>query len=290
MTYEFKFPISLGAGRRSIKGIHPAADVFPMLEGDDFANLKKDIEDHGLQHRIAIDAQGLLLDGRNRLRALLELGEEIEAQGHGFTSEDAITFIASSNIHRRHLTTSQRAAIAAELEKHYAEAARKRQAHGQTAPGKPLSANLREASAGKAAAQSAKAMNVSSRSVDSAKKVEKADAKLLEQVRQGKLTVNAAVKKISPPKKEKSKSEPAPKPKAHEHEWEWVCRTCGCKKAIPEAREGDVVPRKISQDEVVAYARKHPDVRPRDLARKFNVTEKRAKEAIDAVDAKEGKP
>ncbi len=52
--------------------------------------------------------------------------------------------------------------VGARLKDHYAAEARKRQAHGQTAPGKTLTANLPEAS-GEAREKAADAVNVSPR-------------------------------------------------------------------------------------------------------------------------------
>ena len=48
--------------------VHPAASVFPLIEGDDFFYLVESIRKNGVQHPIVV-RQGMLLDGRNRLRA-----------------------------------------------------------------------------------------------------------------------------------------------------------------------------------------------------------------------------
>jgi hypothetical protein len=49
--------------------IHPAAECFPMLEGDELRELREDIEARGLQEPIAF-LNGAVLDGRCRLAAM----------------------------------------------------------------------------------------------------------------------------------------------------------------------------------------------------------------------------
>ena len=60
-----------------IKGVHPAADLFPMVEGDEFRDLCADIKERGLAQPITVDRDGLLLDGRNRLMACFETNQEV---------------------------------------------------------------------------------------------------------------------------------------------------------------------------------------------------------------------
>jgi ParB-like chromosome segregation protein Spo0J len=47
---------------------HPAADLFPFMSDDELAELAVDIRAHGLLEPIVL-LDGLVLDGRNRLRA-----------------------------------------------------------------------------------------------------------------------------------------------------------------------------------------------------------------------------
>jgi len=61
--------------------VHPAAAVFPLIEGDDFDYLVESIIFNGVQHPIVVCrlADGdLLIDGRNRLRAV----DAARQQGH----------------------------------------------------------------------------------------------------------------------------------------------------------------------------------------------------------------
>jgi len=92
---------------------HPLADIFPLTEGEEFATFKADIAENGLRESIWL-WQGQIVDGRNRYRACRELGIEPsyrEWDGRG----DLLTFIISMNLHRRHLSESQRAMVGARI-------------------------------------------------------------------------------------------------------------------------------------------------------------------------------
>ena len=56
--------------------VHPAAAVFPLIEGDDFDDLCESIRHHGVQHPAVVRGTELL-DGRNRMRAC----ERLKAEG-----------------------------------------------------------------------------------------------------------------------------------------------------------------------------------------------------------------
>jgi hypothetical protein len=91
---------------------HPAADVFPLIEGVDFDLLVADLKANGLIYPITV-FKDMILDGRNRYRACLEA--RVEPRFVEFDGDDAIAFVVSVNIKRRHLDESQRAMVAARL-------------------------------------------------------------------------------------------------------------------------------------------------------------------------------
>lgn len=95
--------------------IHPIANLFPEMSESQFDELKQDIAQNGLQMPILMYG-GKVVDGRHRLRACSALGinpkfAELEAANDKSVEQSVI----SINLHRRHLTESQKAIIAARL-------------------------------------------------------------------------------------------------------------------------------------------------------------------------------
>lgn len=93
--------------------VHPAAELFPMMSPATFAGHLEDIRLNGLMEPIVIDREGRLIDGRNRERACEQLG--IAATTKVYAGSDVLQFVVSHNLHRRHLSDSQRAVIAAKV-------------------------------------------------------------------------------------------------------------------------------------------------------------------------------
>lgn len=92
--------------------VHPAAEIFPLLDAKAAAELALDIQRQGLIDPLVI-WDGFLLDGRNRRAACKEAS--VDPRVEEFTGEDPVDFIISKNIHRRHLKLGERALLAAEL-------------------------------------------------------------------------------------------------------------------------------------------------------------------------------
>ena len=92
--------------------VHPIADIFPLLDGPAMEALIDDIRERSQQEPIWL-YEGKIIDGRNRYLACQRLGHE--ARTKDFTGEDPIGFVLGANLHRRHLSESQRAMVAAKL-------------------------------------------------------------------------------------------------------------------------------------------------------------------------------
>src|SRR4051812_46078909 len=95
--------------------VHPISSIFPLLEGQGFQALVEDIRERGLQEQIVLHPDGSILDGRNRHRACQKAGVSPTFRTWSGCGSP-IEFVVSMNIRRRHLTASQRAVLALEIE------------------------------------------------------------------------------------------------------------------------------------------------------------------------------
>jgi N6-adenosine-specific RNA methylase IME4 len=166
---------------------HPLANLFPLIEGQEFEDLVADVAANGVRQAVTLyDNQ--VLDGRNRYRAWLRsgLGED-KITFRTFEGDDPLGFVISMNLRRRHLTESQRAIIAAELP---------RVGWGNRAKA-PAEALTRE--------ERAEMLNVSPRSVDRAQDVvTEGTPELVEAVKAGDVAVSAAAQITSLPKEQQA--------------------------------------------------------------------------------------
>jgi ParB-like chromosome segregation protein Spo0J len=181
-------------------GVHPFANAFPMITGADFAELVESIEEHGLREKIIVTSDGTLIDGRNRWAALDAIGWQdyssvTETLPEGTTEEDILELIVTRNLHRRHLTPSQKGMLGAELERQLAVITKR----GQGSPNYRRAAVKGEPEPEPtkrhqetAAARAAKLTGASERYVETAKAVMKDAPDLADGIRSGDMTLNAA--------------------------------------------------------------------------------------------------
>jgi len=94
---------------------HPAACIFPMLGEDELDALADDIRQHGLREPVVL-FEGKVLDGRNRWMACKLAGKVPVTREFEGTKLDALAFVWSTNVQRRHLTSNQTASANAERE------------------------------------------------------------------------------------------------------------------------------------------------------------------------------
>jgi N6-adenosine-specific RNA methylase IME4 len=160
---------------------HPFADLFPLIEGSDFTELKADIAANGVREPIWL-YQDQILDGRNRWLACNEL--RIEPPTREYDGDDPLGFVISLNLHRRHLDESQRAMVAARI--------------AVLPQGRPEETGK---FAGLSQPAAAEMLNVSERSVRTARKVvDEGTPELAAAVSRGKVSVSAAADVAELPK------------------------------------------------------------------------------------------
>jgi hypothetical protein len=188
---------------------HPLADLLPPMTSDERQKLKDDIKTQGQLDPITLH-QGKVLDGRHRQDICVELA--VTPSYVTYRGSSPAAFVASKNLARRHLTTSQRAAVGAELLPYFEKEANARRRAGNARGGAGKSSADRHSTCEakrKAADDAAKAVGVSGRSVSRARRVKEADPEAFEQVKAGKRSVDAAESQV---RADKARPEP-PEPK-----------------------------------------------------------------------------
>jgi 16S rRNA G966 N2-methylase RsmD len=173
--------------------VHPAANVFPMIDGDEFEALVKSISDHGLAEPIWLAPDGVLLDGRNRLAACQAAG--VTPAFRVYDGDDLVDFVVRLNIHRRHLTTGQKAMAANDLLPIYSSESKARQG---TRTDLDFRADLPGSSkpALRARDRAAAAVGTSGKSVAQAKRVTEKAPDLADKVRSGEVALDAAERQL----------------------------------------------------------------------------------------------
>jgi len=181
----------------------PEAAVWPLQSDDDLRKLAADIDENGQIHPIEL-YEGEILDGRNRYLAITKFCVKVrEPRFITVTPESPIRRVVSLNEMRRHLNESQRAMAAAKALEFFEEEARKRQAHGSTAPGRSASIEAQLLPPRRATADAADAFGTSDGSVQRAKRVQaKGSPKLTDAVERGNLSLGKAeqITKLYPDK------------------------------------------------------------------------------------------
>lgn len=183
---------------------HEVVNLFPEMTADEFADLKADIAANGLKTEIPV-RNGKILDGRHRIKACLELGSN---EWLNFLAEydtdprDEVQIALTFNLHRRHLSTSQKAMIGEDVRGIYDKQAKERQKQSggdkKSAAArveKSVVANVPQPITREPAARdkAAKTVGVGAKSIDAATAVKtKGAPELVQAVRSGKVTVTAA--------------------------------------------------------------------------------------------------
>lgn len=122
MKQDYLTPIEdLGQNWHDLQ-IHELCNLFPAMQDEDYSGLVASMRDHGFLSTdpiVLIESDPpkedlwLILDGRNRHLAAMDA--KVEPEFMVYNGENPIGFVTSRNLDRRHLTTGQKAAVAAEL-------------------------------------------------------------------------------------------------------------------------------------------------------------------------------
>lgn len=180
--------------------LHPLCTLFPRVTGAEFDALVSDIKANGLRSPIVLH-DGMVLDGGNRYRACVEAG--VEPRFVEFEGGSVVAFVLSANLHRRHLSAGQQAAIVASAQ----DWAQAQTAGSNQHKAKPQAGPATLPDQLATVAQRAAESGASERTQRMADKVAKASPDLAKQVAHGEISLPKAIEQISPkPKREVSAS------------------------------------------------------------------------------------
>lgn len=91
---------------------HEYADLFPMMSDSEIQPFADNIKQNGQADPIIL-FEGKILDGRNRFRACEMVG--VTPHFKDYEGTDPLGYVVSHNLHRRHLSESQRGMVGAKL-------------------------------------------------------------------------------------------------------------------------------------------------------------------------------
>lgn len=160
------------------------ANVFPLMSDAELIEMARSIKQDGLLHPILLDLDGKIADGRNRWIACTLAGVDPTVTPL-LESVNVADIIRSENILRRHLSTTQRAAFAADL--------------ANLKQGGKQPAGLQDAISD---ARAAELMGISERSERKAKKVKKIAPALHEKMKSNEVPLETATAIVEIPDEE----------------------------------------------------------------------------------------
>lgn len=195
----------------SLYEFHDIARIFPLMTEEETADLGESIKRSGQREDIVL-LDGKVLDGRNREAACFLVGVppryrmfDIETDG-----ADPVRFVLDTNLERRHLSSSQKAAAATDALEVMEQYARARSSanlvQNQPPPADPavnLAADETGAAStdqppphGRSDEQVAQQFGTSGRQVSRAKKVKAADPEKFDEVKSGNISLAAAEQQV----------------------------------------------------------------------------------------------
>jgi hypothetical protein len=176
---------------------HEVAAIFPMMGEDEYARLVASIKANGLREPIWT-YQDKIIDGRNRYKACIEAGVEPQyREWDGIGS--LVQFVVDLNLERRHLSSTQKAVSALEIEEQLAKEAVKRMLAGKA----PDPTTILSGGSGESAHQAGAIVGASGTYVKEAKNIVKQDPDLKAPMKSGALNLQDAKRVVKLPKPER---------------------------------------------------------------------------------------
>ena len=169
---------------------HNLANLFPFMSPSEFELLCDDIKKNGLLNSIVL-YEGKILDGRNRYKACLSLG--LQPTFTTYLGTDPFNYVVSQNLHRRHLTNSQRACLALRFEEIFASEGKKRQKEGGK---RKVRQSFDEPNNRRSAQKAAVLFRTNRTYITMAKKIQRLNNKLFQAIEAGEISLFEANKKV----------------------------------------------------------------------------------------------
>jgi len=170
---------------------HPIANLLPMPTEGEQTLLRDSIAKDGQLDPIVLLA-GKILDGRSRFEACLSLNKTPDVRNFNPEKDGAspTTWVLAKNLFRRHLSTSQRAAVSIDAMPFFEAEAKQR----LEAAAKHATPEAPAGEAGRSADKAAEVAHVSATSIKHAKKLKKEAPDLHAEVVAGTKTLHEAIK------------------------------------------------------------------------------------------------
>lgn len=173
---------------------HPVANIFPLMSGKDFEELTEDIRANGLHESIWL-YEGKIIDGRNRYLACV--AADITPTYRTWDGRGSlVSFVVSLNLHRRHLTVSQRAVVSLDVMPMLEAEAKERYNATVGRPSKLVEIFPPITAPGKAREHAAAMFDVNSRYIQDAKKLQSVAPDLVDRIRGGELSIGEAKREV----------------------------------------------------------------------------------------------
>lgn len=168
---------------------HEIADLFPSMSEEEYKSLKESISSEGLLEPVWL-YDGKILDGRHRYRACQELGVQPDTRVFDGSESEALALALALNLDRRHMSTDQKAALAAEIEAYESE-----QIGGQGSRTDLTSGN--NSTSGRARKKAAEKVSTNPRYVSDAKKIRQDAPDVFDRMKEGRYGSMADAKRVA---------------------------------------------------------------------------------------------